>query len=83
MPDGRAGIFAGMSKLNVGDPVILSLDNQEQRYNITTVKKVQPDDLSVLYPTDKDQLTLITCDAYDFLQNTYQDRVVVVAERVA
>lgn len=83
MPDGRAGIFAGMSKLNVGDPVILSLSDQQQRYSIASITKVQPDDLSVLYPTEKDRLTLITCDSYDFLQNTYQDRVVVVADRVA
>ncbi|MEO8609569.1 MAG: sortase [Chloroflexota bacterium] len=82
MPDGRAGIFAGMSKLNVGDPVILTLNNQQQRYSIASITKVQPDDLSVLYPSTKDQITLITCDAYDFLQNTYQDRVVVVADRV-
>lgn len=83
MPDGRAGIFAGMDKLAVGDPVILSLNNQQQRYSIASINRVQPDDLSVLYPTEKDRLTLITCDAYDFLQDTYQDRVVVVAERVA
>jgi sortase (surface protein transpeptidase) len=37
----------------------------------------------VLYPTDTDRITLITCDSYDFLQNTYQDRLVVVADRVA
>ena len=83
MPDGRAGIFAGVSKLNVGDPVVLSLNNQEQRYRISAIKRVEPDDLSVLYPTETDRLTLITCDSYDFLQNTYQDRVVVVADRVS
>jgi len=83
LPDGRAGIFAGIRDLNVGDPVILSLNDAQQRYSITTIKKVAPDDLSVLYPTPYDQLTLITCESYDFFQNAYRDRVVVVAERVA
>jgi LPXTG-site transpeptidase (sortase) family protein len=82
MPDGRAGIFAGVSKMNLGDPVILSLNDKQQRYSIAAINRVKPDDLSVLYPTENDRLTLITCDSYDFLQNTYQDRVVVVADRV-
>lgn len=83
LPDGRAGIFAGIGELNLGDPVILTLNEAQQRYSVASIKKVAPDDLSVLYPTEDDQLTLITCDAYDFLQNSYQERLVVVAERVA
>jgi LPXTG-site transpeptidase (sortase) family protein len=83
MPDGRAGIFAGINELNVGDPLIVSLNDSQRRYSVTVVKKVAPDDLSVLYPTDHDQITLITCDSYNFFENEYQDRVVVVAERIA
>jgi len=82
LPDGRAGIFAGFDDLSLGDPVILSLDATQQRYNIVSIETVAPDDLSVLYPTSDDRLTLITCDAYDFLSDAYQERVVVVAERV-
>ncbi len=82
MPDGSAGIFAGFDDLNLGDPVILTLNDAQQRYSITSITTVAPDDLSVLYPTQTDRITLITCDSYDFLQNTYQDRLVVVADRV-
>jgi LPXTG-site transpeptidase (sortase) family protein len=83
MADGRPGIFAGIDMLNVGDPAILSLGDAQQRYAITAIKKVAPDDLSVLYPAQTDRLTLITCDSYNFLQNEYQDRLVIVADRTA
>ena len=83
MADGRPGIFAGIDMLNVGDPAILSLGDAQQRYSVTAIKKVAPDDLSVLYPTQTDRLTLITCDSYNFLQDEYQDRLVIVADRTA
>lgn len=82
MPDGSAGIFAKFDELKLGDPVILTLNDAQQRYSIASITTVSPDDLSVLYPTDNDRITLITCDSYDFLQNTYQERLVVVADRV-
>lgn len=82
MPDGKPGIFANLAELNAGDPIILSLDGNEQQYEVTEIKRVEPDDLSVLYPSTTDKLTLITCDDYSFVQNTYLERVVVVAERV-
>lgn len=82
MPDGRPGIFARLENLDAGDPIILTLDGNEQRYQVTEVKRVEPDDLSVLYPSTTDKLTLITCDDYSFVQNTYLERVVVIAERV-
>ncbi len=81
MPDGRPGIFARLEAVEAGDPIILSLDGQEQRYTVTEVKRVQPDDLTVLYPSTTDKITLITCDDYNFIQNSYLERVVVVAER--
>jgi sortase (surface protein transpeptidase) len=42
-----------------------------------------PDDLTVLYPTTDERLTLITCDSYDFLQDAYLERMVVIADRIA
>lgn len=82
MRDGRPGIFARIEELRMGDPVILTQSGVEQRYAVTDIKRVSPDDLSVLYPTSNERITLITCDSYDFLQNAYQERIVVVAERV-
>lgn len=79
MADGRPGIFASINNMRVGDPLVISRGSLEKRYSVSEVRKVSPDDLSVLYPTTKDQLTLITCNDYDFLQNQYLERIVVIA----
>lgn len=83
MADGSGGIFRSLRDLKWGDPVVLTLGDDQQQYAVTEVKTVAPNDLSVVYPTTEDQITLITCDSYSFLQNVYQDRLVVVATRVA
>ncbi|MEZ4671405.1 MAG: sortase [Anaerolineae bacterium] len=80
--DGRPGIFARIDEVREGDPIILQLDKTEQHYSVTQIMRVAPDDLTPLYPTNEDKITLITCDQYDFLQNSYLERVVVVAVRV-
>jgi LPXTG-site transpeptidase (sortase) family protein len=81
--DGGAGVFASIDDLRLGDPVVLSDGAQVKYYAVTEVKTVQPDDLTVLYPTQADRITLITCDGYDFVNNSYQTRVVVIAERAS
>lgn len=82
MRDGRPGIFARIDEVKEGDPIILRLDAVEQRYSVTEILRVEPDDLSVIYPSTTEKITLITCDDYDFIQNAYLERVVIVAERV-
>lgn len=82
--DGRVGIFRNLEKMSKGDPIVLSLGDLKQNYKVISVKRVKPDDLSVLKPSTVETITLITCDigAYNLLQNAYLDRVVVIAERV-
>ncbi len=82
LADGRQGVFATIGELVRGDLLLLQNGSEERRYGVREVSRVQPDDLSVLYPTQTEQLTLITCDSYDFFQNAYLERVVVVADRI-
>lgn len=82
MRDGRPGIFARIDEVKEGDPIILKLNTVEQSYRVTQILRVQADDLSVIYPSTVEKITLITCDQYDFIQNAYLERVVIVAERV-
>ncbi|RPI98823.1 MAG: sortase [Chloroflexi bacterium] len=82
LADGRPGIFARLDDLKAGDWVIVEQGTTQRRYRISAIKTVEADDLTVLYPTEQERLTLITCSDYDFLQNSYQSRVVVVADRV-
>lgn len=80
MANGRPGVFASIKTMQVGEPLILSRGSLEKRYTVSQVRIVPPDDLSVLYPTTQDRLTLITCGDYDFLQNQYRERIVVIAD---
>ncbi|MFN8372744.1 MAG: sortase [Anaerolineae bacterium] len=82
MADGRQGVFATIEDLTQGDLLVLQHGDEERQYSVRSVFRVQPDDLSVLYPSTTEQLTLLTCDSYDFLQNAYLERVVVVADRI-
>ncbi len=83
MADGRAGVFANIGELKIGDPIVLARGSDEWHYVITQLETVAPDDLSVLYPTGTDQLTLVTCSNYNFFQDAYLEREVVIAERIA
>lgn len=83
LSDGRRGIFARIGEVSIGDPIILQQGDDERHYIVRAVERTTPDDLSVLYPSNDDQLTLITCNAYDFFQDAYLERTVVIAERIA
>lgn len=83
LADGRQGVFASIGQLSVGDPIILTQDGEQRIYAVQELREVNPDDMSVLYPTSGEQLTLITCSNYDFLRDIYHERLVVVAVRAA
>ncbi len=83
MRDGRAGVFAGIINLSIGNRVFLRQNGVQFEYAVTRIASVKPDDLTPLYPTENDQLTLITCDDYDFWSNAYESRTIVVAERIS
>jgi len=79
--DGSPGVFAHIDELQVGALVVLKQGEEERRYAVTEIRVVEPTDLTPIYPTTTDRLTLITCGDYDFIRNVYQERIVVVAER--
>ncbi|MFN8529736.1 MAG: class F sortase [Anaerolineae bacterium] len=82
MADGSAGIFAHIDQLTAGDQLLLiEGESTPLVYEVTGVRTVEPDDLSVLYPTETDQLTLITCGEYDLLSDIYRARIVVTSTR--
>ncbi len=83
LADGRRGIFARVGEVAVGDPIIVQQGDRERHYIVRAVQMTTADDLTVLYPTNNDQLTLITCDNYDFFRDVYLERTVVIAERIA
>ena len=83
MRDGRAGVFANINELAIGDRIFLNHEGGEWQYAVVAIQNVDPTDLTPLYPSDTEKLTLITCDSYDFFSDSYQERTVVVAERIS
>ncbi len=80
--DGSRGIFAAIAEMQPGDSVYIIEDDVEWHYQVVERRNVAPNDLSVLYPTEAPELTLITCDSYDFFSDSYLERVVVQARWV-
>ncbi len=82
LSDGRQAIFANLHELQIGDRIIITQDGNDFHYDVTSVSAYQPTDLTPIYPSTDNRLTLITCGAYDFISDSYLERVVVVAEQV-
>ena len=85
MPDLTPGIFVNLHTVKHGDEVVVNVNGEERRYSVSNVTSVSMYDLSVLYPVDGEQITLITCDAgsFDPSSNFYGRRIIVTAQRVA
>jgi LPXTG-site transpeptidase (sortase) family protein len=83
--DGSPDLFYNLDSLQVDDAITIDANGQQFVYEVTDVYQVSINDLSPLYPTQDEQLTLITCarDSYDSATGEYSRRVVVVAVRVA
>lgn len=84
-PDGRPGLFNNLYNVSVGAEIIVSEGGTERRYRVVEVRTVDYQDLSVIYPTSHNRLTLITCDIPSLVPGTnhYQDRLVVIADAIS
>ncbi|MCS6834943.1 MAG: sortase [Anaerolineae bacterium] len=80
--DGRPGAFFGLERLQQGDELALFLDGQVRRFRISRIYSTVPTDLNPIRPTSTNRLTLITCDDYDFISNSYNSRIIVVADEI-
>lgn len=81
---GRPGPFRYLYVAQVGDRIMIQegVDSPLQVYEVREVFSTSPDDLEVLRHTQSPRLTLITCDSWNPNRETYEDRLVVVAELI-
>lgn len=56
-----AKVFARLGELEKGDQVTIFYNGKEYKYSVFEKKVVRSDDISVLEPTNNEQLTLMTC----------------------
>lgn len=77
--------FTNLHKVKKGAKVTFKVGDEKRKYKMTSIKDVNPDEVSVLdeHKNKKDQLTLITCDDYNPQTNVWEKRTIFVAERVA
>ena len=69
-------IFRALPEVKVGDEIIVYATEQSYRYTVRATRIVEPDDVSVMYPTSAPILTLMTC--YPYMIDT--QRFVVISE---
>lgn len=71
-------VFAKLNNLVVGDEITILYNGNTYKYTVSSKNIIQPQDTSVLEPTMKEQLTLMTC----WPIGTDQKRLVVIAKPV-
>ena len=79
---GTPGPFKHLFQAQLGDVVILREGETELRYTVTQIESVAPDDVEYLRQDGAPRVTLITCSDWDFERQTYDGRLIVIAEPV-
>lgn len=73
-------IFSGLERLGEGDLIYVNYDSVRYTYQMTGRNVVEPTDVaSLIYPTDKPILTLITCTPL----GTSRYRLLITAEQIS
>ena len=72
----RDGYFRALKDVKVGQHLDLVSLNETQRYRVTEVLIVDPEEVWVLAPTEADAVTLVTCYPFYFVGNAPQRYIV-------
>ena len=70
-----AKVFATLNQLNPGDEIVINFNQKTYTYSISEKKVVSANDLSVILPTEREQLTLLTC----WPVGTAKERLAIIA----
>ena len=75
----RDGFFRGLQDVGAGDTIELKLPDRTERYRVTGIQITTPENVSVLQPTVKASLTLVTCYPFYFVGSAPQRYIVHAA----
>jgi LPXTG-site transpeptidase (sortase) family protein len=83
--DGTADLFYNLDTVQIGSQIVINVNGQLLTYEVQDVYSVAATDLTPIYPTQDERLTLITCDrgSYSSESGRYSQRVIVVAHRIS
>jgi sortase A len=76
------GPFRHLDELPRGELVILYTEKSIYTYQVRESKVTDDGDMTVILPTDKPQISLITCIDWDVETKTYLNRLVVIADLI-
>jgi LPXTG-site transpeptidase (sortase) family protein len=79
VPGGGWGPFRELEYMLPGDEIFIRNQEEIIRYEVIDLQIVAPDDVHVVFPTEDDRLTLITCTNWDDELEVYTGRIVVIA----
>ena len=77
----RDTFFRSLRSIQADDNISLTTLRGDYRYRVLSTSVVEPDDIQVLYPTDHDSLTLVTCFPFEYIGSA-PSRFVVRAQRI-
>jgi len=80
--NGRDGPFRNLDQLQPNDVVTLYTEKNVYTYRVRESRVVPEIDMTVIAPTEKPQLTLITCIHFNPDLRQYTDRLIVFADLV-
>ena len=75
----RDGFFRGLKDIAIGDAIQVRSLEREVTYTVSSIDIVDPDDVSVLSPTDNMSVTLVTCYPFYYVGHAPK-RFIVKAE---
>ena len=78
----RDTVFRSLRKIRTGDVIEIATADRSVRYQVDKTWVVPPDDLSVLKPSNRSTLTLITCYPFSFFGSA-PDRFIVRAREIS
>jgi len=76
----RDTFFRPLRRIRPNDAILLSTGAGTSRYRVVSTQVVPPSDVSVLYPTPRDSLTLVTCFPFGYIGSAPK-RFIVRAQR--
>ena len=79
IPGGGWGPFRELEIMQPGDEIFIQDQDGTIRYEVVDLQIVAPEDVYVVFPTEEDRLTLLTCTSWDPEQGVYTQRVAVIA----
>src|SRR5262245_7051796 len=72
----RDGYFRGLKNMKLGDTIEVESVGHALSYRVTSIKVVDPTDVSVLDPTDEPAVTLVTCYPFYYVGDAPQRYIV-------